>query len=136
MVKAGCSQMCNNFSCNSNSRREIDEDREQRTNTTLKKDTVQTTSTNNSTPITPFYMQLRYSISPVTRCADSSTTSAPANPCLAGPHISDHDGIESLILALRRPCQASLEQSLIHQADVGRLAHFKNCLWHVVVNIL
>ena len=57
---------CNNYSCNSNSRREIDEDREQRTNTTLKKDTVQTTSTNNSTPITPFYMQLRYSISPVT----------------------------------------------------------------------
>ena len=27
--------------------------------------TVQTSSTNNSTPITPFYMQLRYSISPV-----------------------------------------------------------------------
>ena len=58
---------CNNTPVNSNSREEEeDKDREQRTNTTLKKDVVQTTSTNNSTPITPFYMQLRYSISPVT----------------------------------------------------------------------
>ena len=48
-----------------------------------------------------------------------------------------HDGIESLILAFRRPFQASLEQSLFHQADVRRLGHFKNYLWHdVVVNIL
>ena len=31
------------------------------------RDAVQTTNTNNSTPITPFYMQLQYSISPVTR---------------------------------------------------------------------
>ena len=57
--------VCNNTLVNSNSREE-DEDREQRMNTTLKKDVFQTTSTNNSTPITPFYMQLRYSISPVT----------------------------------------------------------------------
>ena len=56
---------CNNTLVNSNSKEE-DEDREQRTNTTLKKDVVQTTSTNNSTPITPFYMQLQCSISPVT----------------------------------------------------------------------
>ena len=34
--------------------------------THLFKHAVQTTSTNSSTPITPFYMQLRYSISPVT----------------------------------------------------------------------
>ena len=52
------SRFCNNSLVNSNSREE-DEDREQRMNTTLKKDVVQTTSTNNSTPITPFYMQLR-----------------------------------------------------------------------------
>ena len=34
--------VCNNYSCNSNSRREVDEDREQRRNTTLKKDAVET----------------------------------------------------------------------------------------------
>ena len=60
------------------------------------------------------------------RCADSSTTSASS---LFGPHIPVHDGIESLILALRRPSQAWLEQSLIRQAAVGQFDHFKNCLW-------
>ena len=53
-------------------REEGDEDREQRTNTTLKKDMVQTTSTNNLTPIAPFYMHLRYSISPVTHVPTGS----------------------------------------------------------------
>ena len=73
------------------------------------------------------------------RCArDSSTTSAPANPCLGHIFQIMMALKASFWLSLRRPFQGIAGAEPFHQADaVGWLGHFKNYLWHdVVVNIL